>query len=458
MSDIRKKVGLISLGCPKNLVDSEVMLGLLKDRGYEIVNKQEEADIIIVNTCGFIDKAKEESINTILEVAQLKEQNCKLLLVAGCLAERYHKQILEEIPEVDGVIGTGNYDRICEVIESAYSNLVSNANNTANKPVLCNNPGFCEYPVNNRVISTPKGYAYVKIADGCDNCCTYCVIPSLRGKYRSRKMEDILKEADYLVKQGTREIILVAQDTTGYGIDIYGEYRLVDLLKALRDIDDLKWIRILYCYPDRIDDKLIEEIASNPKVCKYLDIPIQHTSDKILKMMGRRGNFSDVYNILNKLRKRIPDIVIRTSLIVGFTGEDEDDFTNLLHSVKELRFEKLGVFMYSEEEGTPAAKFKNKVRKSIKEKRYREIMEVQKDIAGEINRHRLNKIYTVLVEGVADDGIFYYGRSYAEAPEIDGLIYFTSPYPLEMGSFVDVKIVNTDDYDLVGVVEDELTQ
>ncbi|NSW91058.1 MAG: 30S ribosomal protein S12 methylthiotransferase RimO [Firmicutes bacterium] len=446
---MNKNVGIVSLGCPKNLVDSEVMLGLLKEKGYGIVGKQEEADIIIVNTCGFIDEAKQESINTILDLVSMKNLRCELIIVAGCLAERYNVRIIEEIPEVDGIIGTGYYDKICEVIEKAYK---------GDKPVLYSQPGFCKYIGKKRVISTPKGYAFLKIADGCDNCCTYCVIPSLRGKYRSRNFEDILDEANYLVQCGAREIILVAQDTTGYGKDIYNERKLADLLKELGKIDSLEWIRILYCYPDEIDDRLIEEIAENPKVCKYLDIPIQHASDKILKRMGRRGSIADIKCLINKIRSRIPGIVIRTSLIVGFPGEDEEDFNVLLSSVKELRFEKLGVFIYSKEEGTPAAKLKGAVKKAIKKKRYENIMSLQKEIVNEINKGRLNKIYTVLVEGVADDGIFYYGRSYSEAPNIDGLIYFTSTYPLEMGSFVNIRILNTEDYDLIGVVENEFTQ
>jgi ribosomal protein S12 methylthiotransferase len=445
-----KKAGLISLGCPKNLVDSELMLGYLRENDYIITNSREDADIVIINTCGFIDDAKQESINTILETAQLKHNGaCKTIIVAGCLAERYSNQIMEEMPEVDGVVGTGHCDSICEVIEKSFN---------GEKPVLCGNPGFCDYHGSGRVISTPKGYAYLKIADGCDNRCTYCIIPSLRGKYRSRKLEDILEEATYLAEWGAKEIILVAQDTTRYGLDIYNENKLALLLSKLGKIEKLQWIRILYFYPDEIDDMLIEEIARNPKVCKYIDIPVQHASDRILKKMGRRTSIAEIKNLIKKIRDRIPDVVLRTSLITGFPGEDENDFNKLLSFIKDIEFENLGVFIYSREEGTPAAKLKSTVKKDVKKKRYERIMSLQKEIVKKKNSKRINKTYTVLVEGITGDGIFYYGRSYAEAPCIDGMIYFTSRYPIEPGSFASVKIVNADDYDLIGVVENEFTQ
>ena len=444
-----KKAGIISLGCPKNLVDSELMLGYLRKNGYEITSKQEDAVAIIINTCGFIEDAKAESINAILEAAQLKNDgDCKAIVVAGCLAERYGNQIIQEIPEVDGVVGTGYYDRICEVIDKSFK---------GEKPVLCGNPGFCEYHGRDRVISTPKGYAYLKIADGCDNRCTYCVIPSLRGRYRSRRLEDILDEAAYLVESGAKEIILVAQDTTRYGLDIYGEYRLAPLLHELGKIEKLYWIRTLYFYPDEVDDPLIEEMARNPKVCKYIDLPVQHASDRILKRMGRRTSKADIKKLIKKIREMIPGLVLRTSIITGFPGEDENDFNELAGFVKEMEFENLGVFIYSKEEGTPAAKLKNPVKKNVKKKRYESIMALQKEIVKRKNSNRVNKTYTVLVEGIADDGIFYYGRSYAEAPGIDGIIYFTSTRPVEPGNFASVKILNTGDYDLIGAVEDEST-
>lgn len=321
-----KKIGLVSLGCPKNLVDSEVMLGLLKKDGFSITNNEHEADIIIVNTCGFIDDAKQESINAILEMAELKKENCELLIVTGCLAERYNKQILEEIPEVDAVIGTGHFGDIVETIKKAYSSKLYSADDLTEKPLLYGDLGYCDFSGTERVLSTNKGFAYIKIADGCDNRCTYCIIPYLRGPYKSRSMEAIIEEAKYLVSNGVKEIILVAQDTTRYGIDLYGERKLKDLVREISKIEELKWIRLLYCYPDEIDDGLIDEIATNDKVCKYIDIPIQHISDKILKKMSRRGNSSEIEELIIKLRKKIPEICIRTTFIVGFPGEEEEDF------------------------------------------------------------------------------------------------------------------------------------
>ncbi|NMB95222.1 MAG: 30S ribosomal protein S12 methylthiotransferase RimO, partial [Clostridiaceae bacterium] len=409
------------------------------------------------NTCGFIDDAKQESINAILEMAELKKSNCEFLVVTGCLAERYNKQILEEIPEVDAILGTGHFGDIVEIIKKAYSSK-SVSPVISEKTVLYGNLGYCDFNGTERVLSTNDGFAYIKIADGCDNRCTYCIIPSLRGPYKSRKMESILEEAEYLTFNGVKEIILVAQDTTRYGTDLYGERKLKTLIKELSKINKLKWIRLLYCYPDQIDDELIDEIASNDKVCKYIDIPIQHFSDSILKKMGRRGNSAEIEELIIKLRKKIPQICIRTTFIVGFPGEEEEDFSILCDFVKRMEFDKMGVFMYSREEGTPAAKIKFQVKKSIKRERYEKLMSIQKNIMIKKNSSRLNKIYDILVEGVADDGIFYYGRSDQEAPDIDSLIYFTSSYPLERGTFVKVKILNTDEYDLIGVVENELTE
>ncbi|MCX7921812.1 MAG: 30S ribosomal protein S12 methylthiotransferase RimO [Clostridia bacterium] len=446
---MKKQIGVVSLGCPKNLVDSEIMLGLLKKEDYEITSDKENAEIIIVNTCGFIETAKQESINTILEMAKLKNDKCEILIVTGCMAERYKEDIIKEIPDVDAVLGTGNYTEIANVIKKAYS---------GEKTVLYGKLNEMDYLENERIVSTNKGYAYLKISEGCDNCCTYCIIPSLRGRYRSRKIEEILREARQLAENGIKEVILVAQDTTRYGIDIYKEKKLVDLIQKLSELEGIEWIRLLYCYPEEIDDKLIEEIASNNKVCNYLDIPIQHSSDKVLKAMGRRGNEKDVRGLINKLRQKIPDITIRTSLIVGFPGEDEEDFNNLYNFVNELKFERLGVFTYSREEDTPAAKMKQQVPKKIKEKRCDIIMNLQKDISGEKNKNRVGIVYKAIVEGVADDGIFYVGRTYAEAPEIDGEIYFTSQEPLNNGEFVNIKILNTDDYDLIGEVVDESTE
>lgn len=437
-----KKIGVVSLGCPKNLVDSEIMLGMLK-KNYEITNNEDEADVLIVNTCGFIETAKQESVNTILEMAEHKKNTCEMLIVTGCMAERYKEQIMEQIPEVDAVIGTGNYKEIAEVINKAYS---------GEKSVLYGNLRELDYLESERVVTSGKGFAYLKIAEGCDNCCTYCIIPSLRGRYRSRKIEDIEKEAKALAASGIKEIILIAQDTTRYGLDNYGERKLVSLIRTLSAIPELEWIRLLYCYPEEITDALIDEIAENPKVCKYIDIPIQHASDRILKLMARRGTGSEVRSLLVKLRQRVPDIFIRTSLIVGFPGEEPEDFDMLYDFVKESRLDRVGVFTYSKEEDTPAARMKPQVNKRIKVQRYKKLMELQQGISVEKNRERLGKMYKVLVEGVAEDGIFYYGRTSAEAPEIDGMVYFTSQEPLEAGQFVNVKILNIDNYDLIGEV------
>lgn len=445
----RKKIGLVSLGCPKNLVDSEVMLGLLKKEDFEITNDEHQAEIIIVNTCGFINDAKKESIYTILEMAQLKNKNCELLIVTGCLSQRYSSEILEDIPEVDVILGTGHFDMIAEAIEKAYR---------GEKVVITDEPGFYNFDGCKRLLTNNNGFAYLKISDGCDNFCTYCVIPSLRGHYKSRDIESIVEEAEYLVDNGVKEIILVAQDTTKYGVDLYGKKKLTSLIKEISKIENLKWIRLLYCYPDQIDDDLIREIRDNDKVCKYIDIPLQHASEKILKKMGRPGNALEIEELIIKLKNEIPDICIRTTFIVGFPGEEEEDFSILYDMVKKLKFDRMGVFMYSKEEGTPAAKLKGQIKKHIKKERYNKLMALQNKIVVAENRKKLDKTYSVLVEGVSEDGIFYFGRSYAEAPDIDSLIYFTSGYPLENGALVNVKILNTDKYDLIGDVENEFTQ
>ena len=444
-----KNIGLVSLGCPKNLVDSELMLGALKGHGYKIVTDSDQAQIIIVNTCGFIESAKQESINTIIEMAEYKKHNCELLIVTGCLAQRYRQMILDEIPEVDAVLGTGSYSEIAEVINHAYE---------GTHPALYGDLEGTKYLEGDRILSTGNGYAYLKIAEGCDNCCTYCIIPSLRGRFRSRKIEDIFHEAQKLAAAGIKEIVLVAQDTTRYGLDIYGKKQLTELIRKLSMLDGIEWIRLLYCYPEEIDEQLIQEIASNNKVCKYLDIPIQHASDPVLKRMARRGKSSDTAMLLDKLRKQIPDIVLRTTLIVGFPGESEEDFDVLYEFVKKYRFDRLGVFMYSKEEETPAAKMKEQIPSGTKKKRHTKLMKLQSQISAELNAERLGRIYQVLVEGVSEDGIFYFGRSYAEAPDIDGLIYFASKEPLEMGQMVHVKILNSEDYDLTGEVIYESAQ
>jgi len=448
---LKKKIGLVSLGCPKNLVDSEIMLGQLTKEKFEITSDEKEAHIIIVNTCGFIDSAKEESINTILEMAKFKNNSCEVLIVTGCLAQRYKDEIIKEMPEVDAVIGTGEYGEIAKVVQNVY-------NGKTKSYTDLNDSDNIKYLNQERVLSTRNGYAYLKIAEGCNNCCTYCIIPSLRGAYRSRKIEDIKNEAIYLAKEGVKEVILIAQDVTSYGKDIYGGKKLVNLIREISEIDEIEWIRLLYCYPEEIDDALIEEILSNDKVVKYLDIPIQHASDNILKKMGRRGTSSDIKDVLEKLKTKIPQIAIRTSLIVGFPGEDEKDFETLYDFVKENEFDRLGVFTYSREEGTAAYNLKPQIKSSDKELRRAEIMQLQKEIVLKKNKNRLNKVYKTLIEGVSDDGIFYYGRTYKEAPDIDGFVYFTSIEPLDIGKFVNVKVLNIDEYDLIGEVVHESSQ
>lgn len=449
-----KKIGVISLGCPKNLVDSEVMLGLLKKKDYEITVHQDDADILIVNTCGFIESAKQESINTILEMARFKEEKCSLLIVTGCMAERYKKQIIDEIPQVDAVVGTGGYGEIAGIIDDAFRA----GREAGTKPVLTGRLDELDYLRNERMVSTTKGYAYLKIAEGCDNRCTYCIIPSLRGRYRSRKIEEILEEAKGLVKSGARELILVAQDTTRYGLDLSGDRLLVKLIRGLSALKGLDWIRLLYCYPEEITHELIEEMASNPKVCKYLDIPMQHASDGVLKAMGRRGTQAENLALIKKLRDKMPDIIIRTTFITGFPGETAEDHEILKKFIEECQFDRLGVFTYSREEDTPAAKMKGQVGKREKEKRRKEILELQSRTVELKNNCRVGMDYQVLVQGVAEDGIFYFGRSYAEAPDIDGLIYFTSIEPLEIGVMVPVKILNTDEVDLIGEAKYESTK
>jgi len=446
---LKKKVGIISLGCPKNLVDSEIMLGLLKKNDFEITSDREKANIIIVNTCGFIESAKEESINTILEMTSYKNKNCELLIVVGCLAQRYKDEIIKEIPEVDAVIGVSGYSEIAKVIDKVFSR------DNKEKAMFHKDTLNVEYLNNERLLSTNSGYAYLKISEGCDNCCTYCAIPSIRGPHRSRSMEDIVLEAKSLAEKGVKEVILVAQDVTVYGKDLYGQKKLVELLRKISSIQEIDWIRLLYSYPEEIDDELIKEIANNKKIVKYLDIPIQHASDKILKLMGRRSTGEGVRNILDRLKASIPGLVLRTSLIVGFPGEDDKDFKILYDFVRKYEFDRLGVFTYSREEGTPAYDLKPQIKKSVKESRRSDIMQLQKEIVQRKNESRLDQVYKTLVEGVAEDGIFYYGRTYAEAPDIDGSIYFTSIEPLKFGEFVSVKILNIDDYDLIGEVIDE---
>ena len=438
------KVGCISLGCPKNLVDSEIMLGLLNSDNYEITVNLPEAEVIIVNTCAFIGDAKEEAVDAILEASLYKQTGrLKALIVTGCLAQRYRDEIINEIPEVDAVLGTGNISEIERVI-------ANHIGGRKDQHLFVNDPADVDYLDNLRLLSSKGASQYLKIAEGCSNYCTYCIIPSLRGPFRSRTVESILKEAKQLVENGARELILIAQDVSRYGEDRYSEPSLVKLIQELSQLEDLKWIRLLYCYPERITEALIQQMKSNPKLLPYLDIPIQHASDRILKAMGRKSRKKDLIALMNTLRKEIPGIVLRTSLITGFPGETEEDFDALVSFVRTHPFDRLGVFAYSQEEGTPAATMENQVEEEIRENRRELLLSVQSEIAEKRMKKRIGQIFEVLTEGVADDGIFYYGRSYGEAPDIDPLIYFTSPRPLQAGSFVKVRMLKSQQLDLIG--------
>ncbi|NLV88080.1 MAG: 30S ribosomal protein S12 methylthiotransferase RimO [Tissierellia bacterium] len=436
------KISIVTLGCSKNEIDSELMMSILKDNDYTITNYLNEADVIIVNTCGFIDKAKEESIEAIWEMTKYKKEgNCKYLILSGCLAERYSKELLDEISEVDGIIGTGNIKDITSIIE----NLDKNKGKV--KKVGNINEKYLEGV--NRISFNPT--EYVRISEGCNNFCTYCIIPKLRGKHRSRAMDDIVNEVEYLANNGVKEIILIGQNTSDYGIDLYGEYCLDKLLDRLNAIDGINWIRILYLYPDNFTDDLIRSIRDNKKVVKYVDIPLQHINDNVLKRMNRRTTKEDIISLISKLRKEIPDIIIRTTFIVGFPGETEEEFNELLSFVKEIKFDRLGVFTYSREEGTPAYNLPNQVPDKIKELRRNQIMEAQKEISERIMAEKVEKVISVLIEEESENNT-YIGRSYMDSPDIDGVVYVNSHTELKLGSFVDVKIVDSLEYDLIGEV------
>ena len=440
------KVGLISLGCDKNRVDSEIMLGKIKT-GYDLTDDPEEADIIIVNTCGFIEKAKEESINTILEMAKYKDKhNCKLLIATGCLTQRYGKELMDIMPEIDIMLGVNDYQKINELIEQFIKDP---------KKILRVN--YTDEKINEglRLITTKQTTAYLRIAEGCNNFCTYCIIPKIRGKFRSRKKENILHEARRLAKSGTKELILIAQDTTNYGIDIYGEKTLHLLLRELSEIDGIEWIRILYCYPEAIYDKLIEEIKVNDKVCKYLDLPIQHISNNVLKRMGRKTTKEEIIDKIEKLRSNVSNITLRTSLIVGFPGETDEDFKELKDFIRNIKLDKVGVFRYSQEEGTPAAIMDNQISEEVKLQREEIIMLEQLEVSKEILSSKVGEQYKVVIEQKEDD--YYIGRSFEMAPEIDGEV-IVSGDNLKIGCFYNVEVVEALDYDLVGVVKDEFSK
>ncbi|TCK97956.1 SSU ribosomal protein S12P methylthiotransferase [Natranaerovirga hydrolytica] len=435
------KIMFVSLGCDKNLVDSEVMLGLIKEKSYELTNMEEEADIIVVNTCCFINDAKEESIQTILEMAEYKKGKCKVLIAAGCLSERYKDEILKEIPEVDALLGTSSYDEILNAIDKALEGKKFTSYKDINDNLLT---------YKDRVNTTGGYYSYVKIAEGCDKHCTYCIIPSLRGKYKSRPVEVIVEEVKNLVSKGIKEIILVAQDTTVYGIDLYGEYKIAQLLESLCTIEDLKWIRLLYCYPEEISDALLEVMKNNEKVCKYLDIPIQHADDDILKQMGRKTTQEMLVNKINKIREMVPEIAIRTTLITGFPGETKQQHETVIDFVKKMQFDRLGVFNYSQEEDTPAARLPEQIEESIKNKRREEIMMIQQEISKEKTASMIGKTIEVLIEGYLPEDRVYIGRSYKDAPGVDGYVFVKSDIEIISGEFVKAKVNETSEYDLIG--------
>ncbi len=441
---VKKSVYVVTLGCSKNEVDSELMQSILNKDKYYVAQDLDEANIIIVNTCGFIEAAKEESIDTIWEMTKYKEEgNCEYLLLAGCLAQRYSKELIEEIEEIDAIIGTGNIKELNNILDSIDQK----------KKVIKVDNIDDNYLENIERINFSTT-AYLRISEGCDNHCTYCIIPKLRGKHRSRKVEDIINEAEYLVNNGVSEIILIAQNTSDYGIDLYGEYSLYKLLDKLNEINDLKWIRILYLYPDNFNNKLIQAIKNNKKVVKYVDIPLQHISDGVLKRMNRRTSKKDVENLIDKLRTEIPGIVIRTTFIVGFPGETEDEFNELYDFVKDTKFDRLGVFTYSMEEDTPAYLLDNHLEQEIKDERRDRLMELQRLTSEDLMSSKVGNNYEVLIEEFAGDDT-YVGRTYMDSPEIDGVVYITTKYALEEGQFVKVNITEYLEYDLIGELEDE---
>lgn len=436
------KILFISLGCDKNLVDTEVMLGLLASRGYEMTGDETQADIIVINTCCFIHDAKEESIQNILEMAEYKKTGqAKALIVTGCLAERYRQEIIDEIPEVDEVLGTTAYDQILDAVDAALEGRHS---------VMLSDPDALPLPETKRLVTTGGHFAYLKIAEGCDKHCTYCIIPKIRGNFRSVPMERLMKEAEELAAQGVKELILVAQETTLYGKDMYGEKSLHRLIKELCKISGIRWIRILYCYPEEITDKLIQVIKEEPKVCHYLDLPIQHANDVILRRMGRRTSKQELMDIVSKLRKEIPDICLRTTLITGFPGETKAQHEELMGFVDELEFDRLGVFTYSPEEDTPAAVMPDQIDEEVKKERQAELMELQQDIAFDNAQNMIGREVFVMIEGKVADENAYVGRTYRDAPNVDGLIFINTDEELVSGDFARVKVTGAAEYDLIG--------
>ena len=449
-------VGFVSLGCSKNLIDTEVAIGMFKNNNYKIVNNPEDADIIVINTCGFIESAKEEAINTILEMAEYKNKRCKYLIAMGCLVQRYYDELIKALPEVDLFIKIDEYNKLWDKIEDLLKRDIVEKSKTKSskkiseiKPLPM--PTFNEFY--ERVVTTGKNYAYLKIGEGCSNKCTYCAIPYIRGPFVSRKMEEILQEAEMLAKRGIKELIVIAQDTTKYGVDIYGETKLSELLHKLSEIEGIKWIRFLYSYPEGITDELINVVANNSKIAKYFDIPIQHISDTVLKRMNRRTNKKQITSLIKKIRKDIPDVTIRTTLIVGFPGETKEDFKELEDFVKETKFDKLGAFQYSKEEGTPAAKLPDQIHGNTKKARYNKIMSEQQKISNDILKNKIGKKCEVLIEETSFDNKFYIGRTMQDVPEIDGLVYIKNDGQENiLNTFVKCEVIDVKNYDLIAKI------
>lgn len=444
------KILFISLGCDKNLVDSEVMLGMLTSNGYELTDDETQADVIVINTCCFIHDAKEESINTILEMAQYKEKNLKALVVAGCLSERYKDEILKEIPEIDAVLGTTSYDAIVDAVNEALK-----GKSFEHYESIDYLPDLSK---TKRVVTTGNHMAYLKIAEGCDKRCSYCIIPKIRGNFRSVPMDDLIREAESLAADGVKELVLVAQETTLYGKDLNGEKQLPLLLHKLCEIEGIEWIRLLYCYPEEITEELIHTIKTEEKICHYIDMPIQHSENRILQRMGRRTSREDLVAVIKKLRAEIPDMVIRTTLITGFPGETEEDHQGLMDFVNECRFERLGVFTYSPEEDTLAAEFEDQIEEEVKEARRDELMMLQQEISYENTQELVGKVIKVMVEGYLYEDDIYVGRSYMDAPKVDGCVFINSEEELMTGDFVYVKITQGREYDVIGEVDYEFTK
>ena len=450
-------VGFVSLGCSKNLIDTETVIGKFKANKFTIVNDEEKADIIVINTCGFIDSAKEEAINTILEMSEYKNDKCKYLIVMGCLVQRYYEDLVKALPEVDLFIKIDEYDKLWEKVEDLIKrNIVQNSTTKKIKKIteIPQMPMFSEEEFFNRTITTGENYAYLKIGEGCSNRCTYCAIPYIRGPFISRKEEEIIEEAKQLSEKGIKELIIIAQDTTKYGIDLYGESRLADLLEKLSKIEKIKWIRFLYSYPEGITDELIDVVAKNDKIAKYFDIPNQHISDGILKRMNRKTCKDNIKNLIEKIRNKIPEVILRTSLIVGFPGETKENFKELEEFVKWARFDKLGVFKYSKEDGTPAAKLPDQIHGNTKKARYNKIMKAQQDISKENLEKKINKEIEVLIEDISFDGKYYIGRTMQDVPEIDGLVYIErkSIKTNTINKFIQCKITDVSKYDLIGKI------